>query len=245
MTDETDAYYKLKQEYAEKNGPFSAIAGLPAEKRTAHKCLRCRKPGGNVFIEDNSVLRVECGADQKCDINVTVNKQGQVILMPDLLRALQKKTEEVKTSLIELKIKHAIGSITDDDVIQRFDASREALRRLSLAAATVDGQMLTVTDSPQKHADVNRLKAEIYTATQEFKSNLQEFTATGREAYLVDALEHQDNVIMPLVTELRDTLYAKSNVEYDADNGDFILIQDTYTLKDMEVNLLPEWRELL
>ena len=33
MTDEIDAYYKFKREYTDKNGEFSAILGLPADKK--------------------------------------------------------------------------------------------------------------------------------------------------------------------------------------------------------------------
>jgi len=245
MTDEIDAYYKFKREYTDKNGEFSAILGLPADKRRDHKCLKCRKAGGDVFAEDASTLRAECGADPKCDFVLTVNKPGQVILMPDLLRLLQKRTEDVKTSLIELKIQHALGTITDDDVVGMFDERRELLRKLSAATASIDERMLSITDSPQKSAEVNRLKAEIYTRTREFKDNLQEFTTTGRDAFLADALEQQASVITPLVTELRNTLYAKSKVEEDPGTGTSVLVQDPYTLREMEVPFIPELKELL
>jgi hypothetical protein len=245
MTDEIDAYYKFKREYTDKNGEFSAILGLPANKRTDHKCLRCRKAGGDIFTEDANTLRAECGADPKCDFNLVVSKPGQLILMPDLLRLLRERVENVKTALIELKIQHALGTITDDDVVGLFDEKRELLRKLSAATASIDERMLSITDSPQKLAEVNRLKAEIYTSTQEFKSNLQEFSSTGRDAFLVDALEQQTNVIAPLVTELRNTLYAKNVVEEDPSDGTSVLLQDPYTLNEMEVPFIPELKELL
>ena len=245
MTDEIDAYYKFKREYTDKNGEFSAILGLPADKRKAHKCLKCRKAGGDIFTEDADTVRAECGADVKCGFNLTVNKPGQVILMPDLLRLLQKRVEDVKTSLIELKIQHALGTITDDDVVGMFDEKRELLRKLSAATASIDERMLSITDSPQKQAEVNRLKAEVYTATQEFKNNLQEFSSTGRDAFLSDALEQQTNIITPLVTELRETMYVKNVVEEDPSSGVSVLLQDPYTLKNMEVPFIPELKELL
>ena len=34
----------------------------------------------------------------------------------------------LKTSLIELKIQHALGTITDDDVVGMFDEKRELLK---------------------------------------------------------------------------------------------------------------------
>jgi hypothetical protein len=244
MADEIDAYYKFKREYTDKNGEFSAILGLPADKRAGHKCLRCRKAGGDIFTEDASTLRAECGADPKCDLNITVNRSGPVVLIPDLLRILRNRVEYVKTSLIEMKIQHALGTITDEDAVGMFDEKRELLRKLSAATASIDERMLSITDSPQKLAEVNRLKAEIYTATQEFKNNLQEFSSTGRDAFLIDALEQQTNVITPLVTELRDTLYVKNAVEYDPNSGMSVLVQDPYTLKDMEVPFIPELIEL-
>ena len=126
-----------------------------------------------------------------------------------------------------------------------FDERRELLRKLSAATASIDERMLSITDSPQKSAEVNRLKAEIYTRTREFKDNLQEFTTTGRDAFLADALEQQASVITPLVTELRNTLYAKSKVEEDPGTGTSVLVQDPYTLREMEVPFIPELKELL
>ena len=240
-----DAYYKFKREYTDKNGDFSAVLGLPVDKRAKHKCLQCRKPGGDVFNEDSNTLQAVCGAEVNCGLNITVNKPVKVILMPDLLRLLQKRAEDVKTSLIELKIQHALGTITDDDVVSLFDEKRELLRKLSAATASIDERMLSITDSPQKLAEVNRLKAEIYTATQEFKKNLQEFAMSGRDAFLVDALERQSNIITPLVTELRNTLYVKNVVENENDTNTSVLLQDPYTLKDMEVPFIPELKELL
>jgi hypothetical protein len=143
-----------------------------------------------------------------------------------------------------MKIQHALGTITDEDAVGMFDEKRELLRKLSAATASIDERMLSITDSPQKLAEVNRLKAEIYTATQEFKNNLEEFSSTGRDAFLIDALEQQTNVITPLVTELRDTLYVKNAVEYDPNSGMSVLVQDSYTLKDMEVPFIPELIEL-
>ena len=99
-------------------------------------------------------LHAECGAEVKCDLNITVAKSGAVILMPELFRLLHKRVEDVKTSLIELKIRHALGAVTDDDVVKQFAEERELLGKLSAAAASIDERLLSVTDSPQKHADI-------------------------------------------------------------------------------------------
>lgn len=242
-----DAYYKLKNDYAEKNGSIAATlsSSLPAEKRTAYKCVSCRKPGGTIFEESAESLHAVCGADPKCDLDVTIKKNGPVIQMPQLLQSLKEKLEDEKTKLIELKIQHALGSISDEAVLQQFESGRNLLQRLSSAIASVDQKMLSVTDSPEKQATINRLKAEIYTLTQEYKTSLSEFRGTGREAFLIDALEQQTNVIEPLVTELRETLYAKSIVEYKVEMDEYTLVQEPFTLRDMEVTLSPEFKQLL
>lgn len=243
--EDIDNYYKLKSEYVDKNGIVSTVIQLPAEQRVNFKCIKCKRPGGTIFEETPHILHAVCGADPKCDLDMSVRKTGPVVLMPVLLGLLRNKLEAEKTKLIELKIKHALGSVSDDDVISQFEEGSELLRRLSAAVASIDERLLSVTDSPMKHSNINRLKAEIYTATQEYKNNLREFVDTGRDAFLVDALEQQENVITPLVNELRDTLYARNMVEYNPDMDEYVLIQQPYTIEEMEVPFLPELHELL
>lgn len=241
--EQMDAYYRLKREFAEKNGAFSTLPGLAAEKRANMKCVGCRKPGGTVFTEDGDGLRAVCGAEQKCGLDLTVRKPGPVVLLPVLLQASRDRLEEEKAKLIGLKIRHALGAITDEAVINEFEQGRIVLEKVSAALAAIDQKLLTVTDSPDRHAAVVRLKTELYTAVQEFKSNLREFRETGRDAYLMDALEFQMNTMTPIVTELRDTIYAKNLVEYADD--EYKLIQERYTLKELEVPIPNELRELL
>ena len=52
-------------------------------------------------------------------------------------------------------------------------------------------------------------------------------------------------MITPLVTELRETMYVKNAVEEDPSSGVSVLLQDPYTLKNMEVPFIPELKELL
>lgn len=240
-----DAYYKLKSKYTDKFGSLAAMTGIPADKRTQYKCIQCKKSGGTIFEETADILRATCGAEPKCDLNFVVNKNGPVILMPTLLNALREKLEREKTNLIELKIKHALGSVTDDEVLQQFESGRELLRRLSAASSSIEERLISVTDSPIKQNNINRLKAEIYGLVQSYKDNLREFSNTGRDAFLKDALEQQINEIAPLVSELRETLYIKNFVEYDINTGQYVLVQEPYTIKEMEVPFLPELKELL
>lgn len=243
---ETDAYYKLKSEYAEKNNVLPGLlANMPEGMRATHKCSKCRRQGGVVFQENAGELRATCGADPKCDLNMSVARTERVVMLPWLLSTLQARMEKEKTKLIELKIRHALGNVEDDAVVVEYERISDILRRLSAATASVDERLLSVTDDPARRDAINRLKAELYTAIQEFKSNLGEFQATGRDAFMVDALEHQNNVLQGVATELRKTTYEANFVEYQPDMDEYVLTQNAYTLKQLEVPFLQEFKELI
>lgn len=243
---EQEAYYKLKQDYTDKNNLLpGAVIGMSEAKRANTKCTACRRNGGVIFTETGDMLQAKCGADPACSLSISVKKDAQVVMIPWLLDSLRKRLEQEKTKLIQMKIQHALGSIDDDAVIGQYEASSDILRRLSAAIASVDEKWLAVTDDPVKQDTINRLKAELYVAIQEYKGNLAEFQSTSRDAFLVDALEQQTNVIAPIADGIRDAMYARSIVEYNANSGEYVLLQEPYTIKDMEVPLIPEMQELL
>lgn len=235
INEDIDKYYKMKKEY------------MNQKKKSV--CVNCKKPGGTIFEESPTHLRAFCGADRKCGLSIDINKGNPVIQLPTLLTALREKLEKEKSKMIELKIKHAIGAVTDDIVIQQFDVGREQLRKLTTASAAIEEKLLAITNNPAKEEAINRLKADIYMVVQEYKSSLKDFEETGRDAFLKDAIEQYNNAIVPKVEELRETKYSLSMVEegtgLNDDVSEYRLIQEPYTLRDLEVPFLPELRELL
>ena len=130
--EDIDYYYKLKKQYKKSqdnsiskimSNDNLTIADKEFELKVMNKCINCKSDGGTVFEETSSYLKAYCGANTKCDFTINVEKGDQRILLPDLLEKLRLSLED-KNQLIQLKIKHAIGSIDDNDALNNLSCKR-------------------------------------------------------------------------------------------------------------------------
>lgn len=257
LLEEIENYYKLKREYIQKQNTsiakITSNKGLTlADKRERvkelkNKCVKCKGSGGTIFEETSTRLHAVCNAEPKCDLNIDINKGEPVILLPELLNKIRLKLENEKVKLMEIKIKHALETISDDEALQMFEEKNEKFRRLTTASASLEEKLINITNNSQKSMDINRLKIELYNAIEEYKDNLKEFRNTGREEFMRDALEKYKDDVIGLASELRETDYVLNLVETDDSTGEnqHKLIQEKYTLRELEVPLIPELRELL
>lgn len=250
-----DNYYKLKKQYKDKqNAAISRIMSnnslTIADKRVrvkelVNKCVNCKQPGGTIFEETNTYLKAQCGAETKCDLDINVPKGEPVVLLPNLLEKIRDALEREKTILIQIKISHALGSISDEEALQEFETRRERLQQLTTASSSVEEKLISVTNNVTTENEISLLKMQLYTVVQEFKDILREFGDTAKDAFLGDAIQKYTDEILPKSEQLRNTIYAISRIEHDIDNMDYRLIQKRYALKDLEYQLKPDMQRLI
>lgn len=258
LVKDIDKYYKLKNEYIRKNNDSVAKIlsnqGLTiADKRERVKeikkrCVKCKREGGTLFQETNTKLYAICQVEPKCDFIIDINKGDPIILLPDLLTQLRFRLESEKTSLMELKINHALGTISDDDAIQMFDEKQEMFKRLTIATSSIEEKLISITNNISKNNEINSLKVDLYKVIDEYKNSLKDFKITGREEFMRDALEKYNDEILKKASELREKEYSFNNVDViqtSSNEKEYVLRQEKYTLSDLEVPLINDLRELL
>jgi hypothetical protein len=258
LLEDINKYYKLKSEYEKKQQSkidkiMSNTSLTIADKRgrvkeMINKCVKCKGNGGTIFEETATRLHAVCNAEPKCDLNMEIYKGEPVILLPDLLRALRLKIEKEKVKMIELKMNHAMELMNDDTAVSMFDVYQSLFKRLTVANASLEEKLISITNSATRNDDITRLKIDLYKSVDEYKDNLKEFKGTGREEFMRDALEKYNDEMLPLATELRSKEYNLNELDtIDAVNADnqYRLIQEKYTMKDLEVPFIAELRELL
>lgn len=257
VLEEIDNYYKLKKQY--KNSQQSSIAKIMsnenltiADKRVRvkelmNKCINCKSDGGTIFEETHNYLKAYCGANQKCDLNIDVDKGDQKILLPELLEKLRLSLEDQKTELIKLKIKHAIGSIDDDVALEEFEIKRERLQKITHVCSSIEEKLISVTNNIDTQNEINTLKENIYKNIQAFKDILDEYQKTSNEAYLGDAIQKYVNDIEPNASKLRETIYIINRIDSNVQDNDseYKLVQKNYALEELEHDLKPEMRLLI
>jgi hypothetical protein len=223
-----------------------------ADKRTRvkelkGKCIKCKKEGGTSFEETNTRLHAVCQAEPKCDFEININKGEPIILLPDLLAQLRLRLENEKSALMELKINHALGNVSDDDAIQMFDDKQELFKRLTIAVSSLEEKLISITNNIDKQSEINNLKVDLYKLIDEYKLSLKDFAITGREEYMRDALEKYKDEIMEKARELREKIYVLNDIDVVqmSSKNEYVLRQEKYTLNDLEVPLISELKELL
>lgn len=254
LIEEVEQYYKLKRELKGKqdtairkvmsNQSLSRADKRERVKEILNVCIRCKNPGGTIFEETSTYLSVMCGAAEKCDLQFVVQKGEPVVLLPDLMKIIKQKFEEEKTKMITLKIQHALGYISDEEAVAMFDYEKEVIKQLSTISASLEAKMIEITNNQEKEAEINRLKVELYNSVQDFKANISEFMDTGKEGFIRDAMEKYSDELMPRAAAVREEIYSLNAVEINKDDM-HTLLQERYTLNDLEIPFIKELREVI
>lgn len=254
LIDEIEQYYKLKRELKGKqdtairkvmsNQSLSRADKRERVKEILNACIRCKNPGGTIFEETSTYLSVMCGAPEKCDLQFVVQKGEPVVLLPDLMKIMRQKFEEEKTKMITLKIQHALGYISDEEAVAMFDYEKDVIKQMSTINASLEAKIIEITNNQEKDAEINRLKVELYNSVQDFKSSISEFMDTGKEGFIRDAMEKYSIELMPRAAAVREEIYSLNAVEINKDDM-HTLLQERYTLSDLEIPFIKELREVI
>jgi hypothetical protein len=255
--EEIDYYYKLKKQYKTiQNNSIAKIMSNDnltiADKRVRvkelmNKCINCKSDGGTIFEETNNYLKAFCGASSKCELDIEIDKGNKKILLPDLLEKLRLSLENEKTELIKLKIKHAIGSIDDDNALEQFETRREKLEKITRACSSIEEKLISVTNNIETQNEIITLKDNVYKNIQEFKDILEEYQNSSNESYLNDAIQKYINDIEPNSTKLREAIYVINRIDDNTQDkhNEYKLVQKNYALQDLEYELKEEIEMLI
>ena len=112
-TDEAiENYYKLKKQYHNqylrqkkkilKTNKSNKQKSLEL-KKIKLKCVNCKQLGGTIFSSKNRVLSAICGADNKCNLNIVIEK-GSFIQKDDVINMFDNEIINIKEKIIITKL---------------------------------------------------------------------------------------------------------------------------------------------
>jgi len=243
-------YYKLKAKYESEimknkrkilNNPGLSINEKRREfQKLVPKCIHCKNPGGTIFSikyndeKDVRELKAICGAKvNTCNLNISISA-GKYYLFPDILKEFEEEIYNLKQKVISDKNNILFGYISTEEALERFNDLKEQINdNVSLLQSYME-EYIKIVDNKETNELVNKEIEFIYNYISSIKEAIKNFNETNNTQYVNDAVDIYINSLHPSSEKLLKLKYKENMVWYDPDNNVYRLVQNKYTIRDIE-----------
>lgn len=243
-------YYKIKNEYEDtirkekrsilKNNKLESSD----EKRKEYhkfkpKCYACKRSGGTIFTtklnkEAVRIASAVCGHVQDpCGLHIEINL-GNYDLLKNVIDTDQKNYTILKNMVIANKNQMLFGYKTAENVLENYEEIKEKISDYSYLLEQNIQDYFNIMDSSEKKDKFKQLTKKSYAHIQKIKECIHEFDTTNDKQFVKDAVEIYVNELTPVLKELMQTKYSNNTVLYDDETNTYNLVQQMYTLEDVE-----------
>lgn len=249
-------YYKLKSKYDTENeknkkkiinNKLLSIKEKRAEfKQLKPKCVNCGKPGGTTFasvVNKNTnasdqfrELRAFCKAVEPCGLNINI-AVGNFDNIHNMLKIIDDEIYESKKEIITDKNKLLFGLITTEKALDNFDIYKGNIKDFTDLLEVYLDDYIKVTDNAETKQKLKEELEKSYLNIQEIKHSIADFNTTNNMQFVRDAVNLYVNNLKPTLAEIVKLKYRENMVWYDESTNTYHLIQNKYSIKDLEINL--------
>jgi hypothetical protein len=245
-------YYKLKAKYDSEimknkkrilNNPGLSMNEKRREfQKLVPKCINCKNPGGTIFsikYNDEKAIRelkAICGAKvNTCNLNISIGA-GKYYLFPDILKEFEEEIYTLKQKVISDKNNILFGYISTEEALERFNDLKEQINdNVSLLQSYFE-EYIKIVDNKETNELINKEIEYIYNYISSIKDSIKKFNETNNTQYVNDAVDIYINSLHPSSEKLLKLKYKENMVWYESDNGVYRLIQNKYSIRDIEFN---------
>jgi len=241
VAESIDKYYKMKDEY--ESGIKKKVDAIRKddtkslkEKRNEFKklkplCLLCKRPGGTIFsttVQGGRIVSAVCGSETPCNLDIKINL-GEYESARTMIASQQENLNKLKDTVIHYKNQLLFGYKTAKDILEDYEAIKSEISDANIRLVFYIQEYFDIIDSPKKNDKLKRLVEKSYNAIGEMK----EYIANNNVDDAVGIYVHQ---LSPILKEIMQNKYSSSSVAYDDETKTFALVQQKYTLQDIETN---------
>tara|TARA_B100000686_G_scaffold328643_1_gene388835 strand:+ start:305 stop:1231 length:927 start_codon:yes stop_codon:yes gene_type:complete len=235
---EIDDFYKLKAKYNErlskikqkiKNKETLTKKDKQMEfKNTQFKCINCNKPGGTLFEIKNNKLRAICGASNKCDLNINIDKSTYYNIRDEKTN-VEEQIDLIKTDIIKTKLDFLFNYIEESEVIKEFNIQKEDLNIFSKGLVVTKKDYIEIVDNIEKNNSLKESIIALHEKIIQIKDLEKNYIETKNTQLIEDIINIYKIDIIPLNKKIRDLKYSYYNIVKDEDENN-IIIKTPYTL---------------
>jgi hypothetical protein len=245
-------FYKLKSKYDSdiiknkkkilNNASLSLNEKRREFKKLVPKCINCKKPGGTIFsikyntTEESRELKANCGVTANpCNLNILINV-GKYYLFPDILKEFEDDIAHLKQSVIQDKNKILFGYIPTEKALDNFTYWKDQINDNTTLLQSYFEEYMTIVDNKEKNQLLVKEIELIFGFISSIKDSIKQFNDTNNTQYVNDAVTIYLNSLKPSANKLLNLKYKENTVWYDEDTNEYKLMQNKYTIRDIEFN---------
>jgi hypothetical protein len=245
-------FYKLKSKYESdiiknkkkiiNNTSLSLNEKRREFNKLVPKCINCKKPGGTIFSikynkdEDSRVLKAICGVTANpCNLNISISI-GQYYLFPDILKDFETDIANLKHSVIQDKNKILFGYIPTERALANFTYWKERINDETTVFQSYFEEYMKIVDNKEKNQLIVKEIELVFGFIDSIKASIKMFDDTNNTQYVNDAVNIYLNSLKPSADKLINLKYNENVVWYDEDTNEYKLMQNKYTIRDIEFN---------
>lgn len=235
-----DNFYKLKAKYNErlskikqkiKNKETLTKKDKQKEfKNTQFKCINCNRPGGTLFEIKNNKLRAICGASNKCDLNINIDKSTYYNIRDEKTN-VEEQINLIKTDIIKTKLDFLFNYIEESDVIKEFSIQKEDLNIFSKGLVVTKKDYIEIVDNIEKNNSLKDSIIALHEKIIQIKDLEKNYLETRNTQLIEDIINIYKIDIIPLNKKIRDLKYSYYNIVKQGkdDNEINIVVKTPYT----------------
>jgi hypothetical protein len=218
-------------------------------KKLKPKCINCNRPVGSIFTithdtsktQQNRIFRATCGDRvNPCKFNININPGSFNNIINDLKKE-ENELKKYKMNIIDEKNKLLFGYISTEDAVNNFETIKDEIKGSSELLEYYYKEYNNIFDNEEKKKELKQLLSSSYLFINQIKDAVNNYKKTNNTHYCQDAVTMYVEQLKPMLDKIRDLKYNMSYVDYDVKTGVYNLVQQKYTIKNIEsMNVEPE-----
>ena len=243
-------FYKLKSKYESdiiknkkkilNNTSLSLNEKRREFNKLVPKCINCKRPGGTIFSikynkeDDSRELKAICGVTaNQCNLKIFINL-GKYYLFPDILKEFEVDIANLKQSVIQDKNKILFGYIPTERALANFTYWKERINDETTLLQSYFEEYMTIVDNKEQNQLLVKEIELVFGFITSIKDSIKMFNETSNTQYVNDAVNIYLNSLKPSADKLLKLKYKENTVWYDEDTNEYKLMQNKYTIRDIE-----------
>ena len=238
MEKEINDFYKLKAKYDEKilkikqkiknKNTLTKKDKQKEFRNTQFKCVNCNRQGGTLFEIKKNKLNALCGANNKCDLNISIDKKTYYNIRNEKSE-VEEQINVLKTDIIKTKLDFLFNYIEESEAIKEFSIQKEDFNLFSKGLIATKKDYIEIVDNIETNTLLKETIISLHEKIIQIKDLEKNYIETKNTQLIEDIINIYKIDIIPLNKKIRELKYSYYNIVKDEKDNN-IIIKTPYTL---------------
>ena len=238
MEKEINDFYKLKAKYDEKilkikqkiknKNTLTKKDKQKEFRNTQFKCVNCNRQGGTLFEIKKNKLNALCGANNKCDLNISIDKKTYYNIRNEKSE-VEEQINVLKTDIIKTKLDFLFNYIEESEAIKEFSIQKEDFNLFSKGLIATKKDYIEIVDNIETNTLLKETIISLHEKIIQIKDLEKNYIETKNTQLIEDIINIYKIDIIQLNKKIRELRYIYYYIVKDEKDNN-IIIKTPYTL---------------